>query len=378
MPFYLDEERKIVQEIARKYAETDLAPEVEKVDEEDYFPVELFRKAGEHGLLGFGIPEEQGGNGMDLTALCVASEEISKVMPTMGQIIMSHTGICLHYLPHLVDEATRKEYISGSCSGKYIGVSCQTEPCGNSDMTGQSTKAVKDGDDWIINGQKIFCTNVGVADYYLVTAITDTIDMSKAYGFTEFFVPKGTPGVSIGTIEDKIGWRGSSTGTIYFDEVRVPDKWRVGPAHGYFTLDGSWELIAEGACALGIAEAAYEATLKYAKTRCMPNGVPYYYMHETMRTRITEMKMKIEAVRGMVYMIADMSDKGENVTPDYMLIKPYSALCAQDICSVAIDLHGGNGVCRDIKIEKYWREAKVCMIGGGQYDLLLDGAGLMY
>ncbi len=378
MPFYLNEDRAAVMEIARQFAQKDCAPLAEEIDREDRFPLELFRKAGELGLLGIGIPEELGGSGLDTTTLCLVAEEISKTLPALAQIIMSHTGLSLMSLMQLNDKATRDEWLPKAAQGKAVGVCCMTEPCGNSDMTGWKTTAVKDGDDWIINGGKIFCTNVGAADYYIVSAKTDKMDLSKGYGATGFFVPKGTKGARVEHIEDKIGWRGSSTGSIYFDNVRVPDKYRVGPVNMHLAAwDSRPELIAEGACALGIAEAAYEATKTYAKQRLMPNGIPYYYYHETMRTRITEMKMKIEAIRGMVYMFADMADRGENVAPDFMMIKPYTASLAQDICSVAIDLHGGNGVCKECKIEKYWREAKVCMIGGGQYDIQMDSAGLM-
>ena len=338
MPFYMNEDREAIVEVARQFAEQDCAPLVDEIDQTDRFPIELFRKAGELGLIGIGVPEELGGSGYDITALCLVAEEISKVLPALGQIIMSHTGLSLMALRHLKDEATRNEWLPKAAQGQAVGVCCLTEPCGNSDMTGWKTTAVRDGDDWIINGGKIFCTNVGAADYYIVSAKTDEFDLSKAYGATGFFVPKGTPGVTVEHIEDKIGWRGSSTGSIHFDNVRVPDKYMVGPEHLQLAIwDGRPELIAEGACALGIAEAAYEATKAYAKQRLMPDGMPYYYRHQTMRTRLTEMKMKIEAMRGFVYMYADMADKEENVIPNYMLIKPYTASVAQEIRSTNLD-----------------------------------------
>ena len=234
--------------------------------------------------------------------------------------------------------------------------------------------------DFCSNRSKIFCTNIGAADFYLVNAKTaETIDISKGYGASMFLIEKGTPGVNIEKIEDKIGWRGSSTGTITFKDVRVPATNLIFAEHYSLGMqDARYELIAEGACALGIAEAAHEKALAFARSRVMPNGMPYYFMHETMRTRLSEMKMKIESMRGMTYMMADMFDKEENVMPDYILIKPYTAAMACDICSTAIDLFGGIGVCRDVDIERYWREAKVCMVGGGQYDIQLDNAGLVY
>ena len=378
MPFFMNEDREAVVEVAREFAQKECAPLVREIEETDRFPLELFRRAGELGLVGLTIPEELGGSGMDLTTLCLVAEEISKVLPALGQIMMSHTGLSLMALQQIQDKEVMKEWLPKAAQGQAIGVCCLTEPCGNSDMSGWKTTAVKDGDEWVINGGKIFCTNVGAADYYIVSAKTDEFDFPMLYGATGFFVPKGTPGVTVGHIEDKIGWRGSSTGSIYFNEVRVPDAWRIGPEHLQLTCwDSRPELIAEGACGLGIAEAAYEATLKFAKERLLPNGVPFYYAHQTMRTRITEMKMKIEAMRGFVYMFADMADRGENVVPDFMLIKPYTASVAQEICSVAIDLHGGIGVCRDYDIERYWREAKIMMIGGGQYDMNIDRASLM-
>lgn len=378
MPFYLTEEREAAQESARLFAVQECAPLVKKVDEEDYFPRELFERAGELGLIGIGIPESEGGSGFDCTTLCLVSEEISKVMPTLAQIMMSHTGLALHSLEGIEDADLRQQWLPGAAQGKLAGVCCLTESTGNSDMSNWQTTATKEGDEWIINGEKIFCTNVGEADFYIVAAKTDTMDLSRAYGATGFLVPKGAPGVKVGKIEDKIGWRGSSTGSISFENVRVADNHRTSPVNLQFgTWNSGWELIAEGACALGIAEAAYEKAKAFAKQRLMPDGLPYYYRHETMRTRLTEMKMKIEAVRGLTYMYADMFDKGENISPDFMMVKPYSAAVATDVCSVAMDMYGGLGICRDVEIERYWREAKVCMVGGGQYDIQLDSVGLM-
>lgn len=378
MPFFMNEDRAAVLEVAREFVEKECKPLVREIDASDRFPIELFRKAGELGLIGIGIPEELGGSGMDLTTLCLVAEEISKVLPALGQIIMSHTGLSLMALGMVQDEEIKKKWLPDAAQGRAVGVCCLTEPCGNSDMTGWTTTAVKDGDEWVINGGKIFCTNVGAADYYIVSAKTDEFNLAQGYGATGFFVPKGTPGVTVGHIEDKIGWRGSSTGSIYFNDVRVPDKWRVGPEHYQLAVwDSKPELIAEGACALGIAEAAYETVKAFAKQRLLPNGIPYYYAHQTMRTRITEMRMKIEAMRGMVYMYAAMADSSEPIGPEFMLIKPYTASVAQEICSTAIDLHGGIGCCRDYNIERYWREAKICMIGGGQYDMQIDSVGMM-
>lgn len=378
MPFYLNDERASAQEAAREFAERECAPLVEKVDKEDYFPRELFKRAGELGFLGIGVPEELGGSGFDCTTLCLVAEEISKVMPTLGQIIMSHTGLSVRSLLQMQDAEIQQQWLPGALSGDLVGVCCLTEPCGNSDMTGWQTTAVREGDEWVINGGKIFCTNVGEADYYIVAAKTDEFDLTKGYGATSFLLPKGTPGVQVGKIEDKIGWRGSSTGCIDFTNVRVSDRYRVSMENLMLAMwDTGWELIAEGACGLGIAEAAYEKAKTFAKQRLMPDGMPYYYRHQTMRTRLTEMKTKIESMRGMVYMIADQFDRGEEYAPDFMMIKPYTAKMACEVCSTAMDMYGGLGICRDVEIERYWREAKVCMVGGGQYDIQLDQVGLM-
>lgn len=380
MPFYLNDERAAAMESARQFAQEECAKWVEKCDKEEYFPIELMRRAGELGLLGIGIPEEEGGSGFDCVTLCLVAEEISKVLPAFGQIMMAHTGLTLQCLRHLQDEELRNKWLPAGCDGTAVGATCITEPCGNSDMSGWQTSAVRDGDDYIINGEKIFCTNIGAADFYLVNAKTaDAIDISKGFGASMFFVEKGTPGVQVEKIEDKIGWRGSSTGTITFKDVRVPATNMIFAEHYSLGMqDARYELIAEGACALGIAEGAYDKALAFARSRTMPDGMPYYFRHETMRTRITEMKMEIETMRSMTYMYADMFDKGENVMPGYILIKPYTAKTACDVCSTAIDLFGGIGVCRDVDIERYWREAKVCMVGGGQYDIQLDSAGLVY
>lgn len=381
MPFFMTPERQQVVDTARRFAQKELRPRAREIDRSDEFPVDLFKKMGALGFLGITLPEQYNGSGGDLTTLALVIEELSKECVGIAQNVIAHTCLVSQCLNTPATPEQKEKWLSKLTTGEKIGVYCFTEPCGNSNLAGWKTRAVRDGDDWVINGGKMFCTNVGVADYYYVCALTEgAMDPATMVGATTFLVERGTPGLRVGRIEDKVGWRGSSTGQVFFDEVRVPESHRISPlGMGLLCCLESppFEMICEAASALGLAQHAYEKTLSYARERMDANGLSFYQKFETMRTRIVEMKMKIEALRAFVYSLTDMMDRGENVYPTVFTIKPYAFALAEEICSTAVNLHGGNGVVADTGIEQLWRDAKVGMIGGGQYDMMLDMASAM-
>lgn len=381
MPHYMNEDRALIRNVAREFAEKEVRPVATEIDRSDRFPVELFKRCGELGFTSINVPEIYGGSGIDLTSFTIVVEEIAKESATLGIILVAHAGLAATVVAVLGTDEQKRKWLTPLAAGEKIGVYCMTEPTGNADPSMYSCTATKDGDDYIINGTKIFCTNIGVADYYVVKTVTGELNPAVGEGRTYFMVEKDTPGFSVGKIEDKLGWRGSNTGTLYFKNVRVPAGNMLGPFNrgdGACLQPVYYEMTSIGAVALGLAERAYEKTMSYVLARPVKSGLPFYFHFETMRTRLTEMKMNIEAMSSYIYTQTAMVDCGEIDLPASILVKPFCFGNAEKICSTAIDLHGGVGVVRETNIERLWRDAKVGTIGGGQSDNLMDMAGMMY
>jgi len=234
-----------------------------------------------------------------------------------------------------------------------------------------SCTATKDGDDWVIDGTKIFVSNIGVADYYVVKTVTGEYDATTGAGQTHFMVEKGTPGFRVEKIEDKLGWRGSNTGVLRFDGVRVPALNKLGGfnlataecPHIYYC-----EFVACGGVALGMCETAYEMAFQYALKRPTKSGTPYYFVYESMRTRLAAMRADVDALRGYIYDRTSRIDEGEISMGHSLLVKAYAWRVAERVCSQAMDLHGAVGVVKGSGVERLLRDAKVGQIGGGQYE----------
>ena len=374
MPVYMNEQRELIRASVREFADKELRPVSSKIDTEDAFPVELFKRAGELGFLDLAVPEEYGGAGMDLTSHCVVIEEIAKASATMAMCMIAHSGLAMTAVNVLGTPEQKAKWLEPLVTGRAIGVYCMTEPCGNGNDGAYSCKAVVDGGDLVINGTKIFCTNVGVADLFVVKAVTS--DAKCSY----IMVEKGTPGLNVGKIEDKVGWRGSSTGVVNFDNVRVPMANLLGPINQGVDIAVQCvfnEMIACGACTLGISEEALDITLNYTSHRPHKDGVCFPFKFDVMRVRMAEARSKINAIRGATYLASMDYDAGKPDFINSVMVKPYSYKAAEEITSVCMDLHGGVGVVRDAVIERLWRDAKVGLIGGGQYDNLLSTCGAM-
>lgn len=378
MPHYMNEDRELIRNIAREFTEKEVKPVAGEIDKDDKFPVELFRRCGELGFTSVNVSEEYGGSGIDLTSFSLVIEEISKESATLAMCIIGHAALAATVINDAGTEEQKKRWLPPLVSGKSIGAYCMTEPTGNADPSMYSCTAVKDGKEWVINGTKVFCTNIGVADYYIVLTVTGEFNRVKKAGRTFFMVEKNTPGFSIGKIEDKFGLRGSNTGTIYFKNVRVPEENMIGPFNSADSVAPQtlyYEMTVAGASALGIAERAYEKALNFSLARTIKTGTPYYYNFQLVRGKLTEMKMDIEAMRSFIYDQTTSIDNGEINIPVAILVKPYCYRKAEMICSLAIDLHGGIGVVKEAGVERLWRDAKIGMIAGGQYDYLIDVAG---
>ena len=379
MPYYMTEERAQFVDSVRKFAKKEVRPRAVEIDEKDQFPVDLFVRCGELGLTSINVGEEYGGSGIDLTTFALGVEEISKECATLGLSLIAHAPAATMALSVQGTEEQKQRWLRPMAAGTSIGAYCVTEPSGNADPGMWTCRASKDGDDWVIDGTKIFVSNIGVADYYVVKTVTGEYDATTGAGETHFMVEKGTPGFRVEKIEDKLGWRGSNSGILRFDNVRVP----AGNMIGAFNLASAecpqinyFEMVACGAVALGMSETAYEMAFQYALMRPTKSGVPYYFTYETMRTRLAAMRADVDALRGYIYDRTSRIDEGEISMGRSLLVKAYAWRVAERVCSQAMDLHGAVAVVKGSGVEQLLRDAKVGQIGGGQYDMLLDAAGL--
>lgn len=380
MPHYMNEDRELIRNIAREFAQKEVRPLVKEIEESDEFPVELFKRCGELGFTSINVPEEYGGSGIDLTTFTIIIEEISRECATLAMCLIAHAGLAATVVAYAGNDEQKKKWLTPIAKGESIAAYCMTEPSGNADQSMWTCTATKDGNDYVINGTKIFCTNIGVSDYYIVKTVTGDLNPATAEGNTYFMVEKDTPGFSVGKIEDKVGWRGSNTGTLYFKNVRVPAENMLGPfnmANAACPQTVFFEMTSCGGCALGLAVEAYERAFAYSLSRVVKSGMPFYFHFGSMRSRLTLMKAEVEVLRSFVYDQTTRIDNGEINIALAVLVKAYAFQKAELVCSQAIDLHGGIGVVKDTGIERLWRDAKVGMIGGGQYDNLIDLAGLM-
>ena len=363
MEFWMNDERELVRESIREFVATEVEPLARKIDEEDYFPAELFPKLGELGFLDLYVPEEYGGSNLDLISHAIICEEISKVSPTLGMCLIAHSALAMTMINKMPDGEEKSKWLPELVSGKAIGCVATTEPCGNGNPGGFATFVTEDGDDYVINGQKSMATNIGVSKYYMVEAA------DPAGEHTFYVVEAGTPGFTVGKAENKVGWRGSHTGTLYFENVRIPKSHKLPNTF----LDASYfEMVGSGAVALGIAETAWDKAWTYAMNRKTAEGVPFPVQYQVMANRFMEALGKIDCIRYLTYAEALGFVSGAPDPVHSTLVKPNAFKLAEEVASVCIDMCGGVGLSIDTGVERMWREAKCGMIGGGQYDLLLD------
>lgn len=379
MEFYMTEERELIREAARDFAMREVAPQAEHIDRDDAYPLELMKRCGELGFMGIDVPEEYGGTGMSITDFAIICEEIGRKSGTLVATLMAHAGLAAPTLNLLGTPEQKQRWLIPLVQGEKIGALSKTEPSGNADNTLWTCRAVQDGDDWVINGTKVFCTNMSIADIYIVQAITDGPDpQTGAMEVTYFLVEKGTPGLEMGEVEDKLGWRGSNTGTVYYNDVRVPADHLIGKRGDAATclVPTLYEMCVSGAASLGTASEAFDKAMNFALNRIHGNGTPYFFLYETMRTRLAAMYADIEALRSYTYSLCSDMESGDVDFAKAVLIKPWAYHTAEMVCSQAIDLHGGVGISVGTGAERLWRDAKVGLVGGGQYDILLDKAGM--
>ena len=368
--YKLTEEQLEMQAMFRDFAEKEVAPIAIEIDEEHRFPEENVAKMQELGFFGIPFDEEYGGIGLDTLTYVLAVEELSKVCASTGVIVSAHTSLCADAINKFGTEEQKEKYLVPLASGEKLGAFALTEPDAGTDASGQKTVAVKDGDEYVLNGSKIFITNAGYADTYVVFAMTDKSQGTK--GISAFIVEKDTPGFTFGSKEDKMGIKASSTMELVFQDCRIPAENMLGEEGKGFkyamqTLDGG--RIGIAAQALGIAEGAFNKAVKYVKER-EQFGRPIAKFQNT-QFKLAEMAIDIESARHLVYKAATLKDAGESYTVAAAEAKLKAARVAMDVTTKAVQLFGGYGYSKEYEVERMMRDAKITEIYEGTSEVML-------
>ncbi len=373
--WYMTEEREMLKNMVAEFAEKEVRPFVKEMEEKGTFPAHLIKRAGELGILGLCYPEDVGGQGVDWINLSIAIEEIAKVSSCAALLIMmSAVGSTLSV--YLVGTEEQKEKIlKPVLRGETCLAMSICEPAGSSNYGGWQTKAVQDGDEWVLNGGKIFCTLTGQCDYYGILALTGEYNPATMEGVTLFFVHKDTPGFQTGHIEHKLAWGGSATGTLILNDVRVPKNMILGEVNKGLHAFGSTGMQTYAYLAvlsLGTAEGAYEKTAKYVKERVHTGGGTLFQNYEVVRHRLANMYMQVEACRSLLYNCMEQMSRGMNGLKECMAVKVFAQQVAESVASQAVELHGGNGLMVESDVERYYREAKMLAVGGFSVDIIRE------
>ncbi|WP_019121045.1 acyl-CoA dehydrogenase [Brevibacillus massiliensis] len=368
MDFRLTEEQEMIRKMVRDFAETKVAPTAAQRDEEERFERAIFEEMAELGLTGIPWPEEYGGAGADYMSYVLAVEELSRVDASIGVTLSAHVSLASWPIFKFGTEEQKQKFLRPLAEGKKLGAYCLTEPGSGSDSAGMRTTAVKDGDHYVLNGNKIFITNGGDAEIYIVFAVTDPTLKHK--GITAFIVEKGTPGFSMGKKEKKLGIRSSPTLEVIFENARIPAENRLGAEGEGFkiammTLDGGRNGIA--AQALGIAQGAYEHALAYAKERHQ-FGKPIASL-QAIQFKLAEMATKIEAARLLTYQAAWLEDQGLPYGKASAMSKLFAGDTAMEVTIEAVQVFGGYGYTREYPVERFMRDAKITQIYEGTNEI---------
>jgi alkylation response protein AidB-like acyl-CoA dehydrogenase len=365
---FLTDEHRTIQEMVRQFADAVIAPKAAEVDRNHRFPEETFKELGEMDLMGMVVPVEYGGAGADYRSYVVALEQIGRACGSTGLSYMAHHSLGTMPIYLFGTEAQKRKYLPKLASGEYLGCWALTEPGTGSDAAAQQTVAVLDGDHWVINGTKQFCTNASVAHTAVIMAMTDKSAGSK--GISSFIVERGTAGFQVSKIERKLGTRGSPTCSMIFEDCRIPKENLLGNVgEGYkqalITLEGG----RLGACALilGMAQAAFDAALSYAKQR-EAFGQPIGNF-QFIQGYLADMSTLLSAARMMTYHAAWLKDQGKRITLPVSQAKLFTAEAGTRICNLAVQIHGGYGYIEDFPVERYLRDVKLGEIGEGTSEI---------
>ncbi|MBO4846639.1 MAG: acyl-CoA dehydrogenase [Lachnospiraceae bacterium] len=377
MDFTLSKQHEMARQLFKDFAENEVKPLAQEVDEQHRFPRETVDKMAKYGFLGIPVPKEYGGQGCDILTYAMCVEELSKVCGTTGVIVSAHTSLCVDPILTFGTEEQKQKYVVPLAKGEKLGAFGLTEPGAGTDAQGQQTKAVLDGDEWVLNGSKCFITNGKEADVYVIFAVTGKIEkrgrMMKE--ISAFIVEKGTPGFTFGTKENKMGICGSSTYELIFQDCRIPKENLLGAQGKGFniamhTLDGG--RIGIAAQALGLAEGALETTINYVKERKQFGKAIGQF--QNTQFQLADMATKVEAAKLLVYKAARKKDEFKtNPKISYSFeaaqAKLYAAEVAMEVTTKAVQLHGGYGYIKEYDVERMMRDAKITEIYEGTSEV---------
>ncbi len=370
MDFSLTDEHRMIQEMARDFATQVLAPVAPVIDETEEYPFENCREMGQLGLMGIEVPEEYGGTGADTVSYVVALEEISKACGATGTIMSVNNSLVCHGLVLHGTPEQREKYLRPAASFQRIGAFCLSEPQAGSDAANQRTKAVRDGDCYVVNGAKNFISSGGVADFHIVFCVTNPDAVPKHRGISCLLIDADTPGFSAGKPEEKLGIRATNTAALTFEDCRVPVSNRLGEEGRGFRI--AMEVLDAGrigiaAQALGIAQAALEASRDYALER-EQFGKPLA-RHQAIQFMIADMATRVEAARLLTFKAALKKQRKERYTLEGAMAKLYASETAMWVTDKAIQIHGGYGYIREYNVERYFRDAKITEIYEGTSEV---------
>ena len=368
MNFELSEEQLLVQAMVQEFAASEVAPIAAEIDRNHRFPEELIPKLAEVGLMGVPYPEEFGGAGADYLSFTIVVEELARVCASTSVIVAAHAGLAAWPIFEYGTPAQKEKYLRALATGEKLGAFALTEPGAGTDAASGKTTAVLDGDEYVLNGSKIFITNGGYADIYVVTAMTDPDRGTR--GISAFIVEKDTPGFTVGEREHKMGIKASSTTPLYFSDCRIPKDALLGKEGRGFviameTFDGG--RVGVGAQAVGIAQGALDASIAYAKER-VQFGKPISTF-EAIQWMIADMATEIEAARLLVYRAAWMKDNGLKYGQEASMAKLFAAETATRVAGKAIQIHGGYGFTESYPVERAYRDAKITEIYEGTSEV---------
>lgn len=369
MNFQLTKEQEFVRKMVREFAETEVEPIAADIDKEHRFPVETVEKMAKYGMMGIPFPKEYGGAGGDEVAYAITVEELARVCGSTAVIVSAHTSLCCWPIYKFGTEDQKKKYLPDLLAGKTLGAFGLTEPNAGTDAAGQQTRADLDGEEYVLNGAKVFITNGGYADIFVVMAMTDKSKGTRG-GISAFIVEKGDPGFSIGKTEDKMGIHGSSTTELIFQNCRIPkDRLLAKVGQGFkvamSTLDGGRIGIASQA--LGLAQGAFDVTVEYMKSRKQFGRRLSQF--QALQFEMAEMKTRIEAARLLVYKAAFLEDAGADYGEAAAMAKLFAAETAMAVTTKCVQFHGGYGYTADYPVERMMRDAKITEIYEGTSEV---------
>ncbi len=368
MDFGFTSEQQQLRKTLREFCEAEIKPHVMEWDESQEFPVDVFKRLGKLGVLGAVFPEELGGSGYSYVDYSIVMEEIARVDPSIALSVAAHVSLCTNHIYLAGDGEQKKRYLPKLTSGEWIGCWSLTEPEAGSDAGGTRTKAVLDGDSWVLNGGKTFTTNAQVADVCVAMAMTDR--SASAHGISAFILETGAPGFRVGKKENKLGMRCSPTGEVLFTDCRLPAAQLCGKRGEGFVdslriLDGGRISIA--ALSVGLAQGAYEAALKYSKQRKQFSR--FISEFQAIQHKLADMATEIDAARLLTLRAAWLKDSGASVNKESAMAKLFASESAVRVANEALQIHGGYGFIKDYPVEKFYRDVKLCTIGEGTSEI---------